>query len=453
MPGSVPTFLRRQPWRALGLVVAVWAALAGLNLTLQHYGIHTEVPDSFPISIFSGPTIHLDGIPYVAAFLVVLAGALWRARPLGEWEAFVVGLVLVCLGNLGQGGWDEGFLSPFYLEPFQYYHDALRVGDWRSWLADFNHRQPGLKMHGRTHPPFAVLLHVALMRAPGGGLPLLAAGLVVLSCLSISLVWRTLRVLGVPAHERGLLALLFSVLPAVNVYAAASLDGVVMTCATIWLFGLVRLRSGYGARGVSLALMAAGLVLTNLLTYGGVFLVAAGGLAGLYDRWKGRGRGVLDATVVAVAVFAAVALLLFLVFGYDHVAGFRMASYLENPRGFRGFEEPVVYAMTRLEGVAEIGLFFSIACTATLLRGRGLREDAPDRVDHALPVMMAGTATLLLMLAAGAWRTGETARACMFIYPYLLLAFSGLGRQRVTDLCILAGAQTAAMQLLGDYYW
>jgi hypothetical protein len=109
--------------------------------------------------------------------------------------------------------------------------------------------------------------------------------------------------------------------------------------------------------------------------------------------------------------------------------------------------------MTRLEGIAEIALFFSIACTATLLRGAGLREDAPDRVDQALPVMMAGTATLLLMLAAGAWRTGETARACMFFYPYLLLAFSGLGRQRITDLCILAGAQTAVMQLLGDYYW
>jgi hypothetical protein len=50
-------------------------------------------------------------------------------------------------------------------------------------------------------------------------------------------------------------------------------------------------------------------------------------------------------------------------------------------------------------------------------------------------------------------RTGETARACLFIFPYFMLLFIDTDRKFFSYRITLAGTQTILMQLIGNFYW
>jgi hypothetical protein len=88
-------------------------------------------------------------------------------------------------------------------------------------------------------------------------------------------------------------------------------------------------------------------------------------------------------------------------------------------------------------------------------------DDDADPGRHEINVLSRiGIATLSLMLIAGAFKTGETARACAFLYPFIVLpvAASVGGSsplapevRRRTAFALLAQALT--MQVVGDYYW
>ena len=74
----------------------------------------------------------------------------------------------------------------------------------------------------------------------------------------------------------------------------------------------------------------------------------------------------------------------------------------------------------------------------------------------ALPML--GVITLLVMFAAGVFRTGETARSGLFIYPYLLLPVAAylesidIKVREKFQLVALVFTQTILMQLFG-FYW
>ena len=61
--------------------------------------------------------------------------------------------------------------------------------------------------------------------------------------------------------------------------------------------------------------------------------------------------------------------------------------------------------------------------------------------------------SLIAIWLTVAYRTGETARACLFIYPYLLIMLSNISLPMLRNLSIIAGPQTLFMQLFGYYYW
>ena len=109
--------------------------------------------------------------------------------------------------------------------------------------------------------------------------------------------------------------------------------------------------------------------------------------------------------------------------------------------------------MTRLEDVCEIALFFSFGCLAALLAARAGGVRVFDLRDPAGRLALIGVAVLALLFVTGAYRTGETARGCLYLYPYLVLALARRDGQTLRDLCVLAGAQTAAMQLMGNFFW
>jgi hypothetical protein len=96
-------------------------------------------------------------------------------------------------------------------------------------------------------------------------------------------------------------------------------------------------------------------------------------------------------------------------------------------------------------------LFASAGVVAVLFR-RGLRV-AFDVRDHMGRLLLVMIAVLAVSFVLGTHRTGETARACLFFYPFLILAFRGTEEPIVRALALSAGVQTAAMQLSGAYFW
>jgi hypothetical protein len=407
------------------LILLALALLAQLNHVLGRNV--RDVEPMFPLSVFAGPSIEWAGLSYAAAFLAVLLLAV-RLRPTAV-RAWISGLSLIALGSLAQGGIVMHFVTPrqFRLGS-PYIREACKITDWHAWLSQFNAAQARLLASAGTHPPFATLLTAAFRRPE-----VTAFVFMLVASLSIPLLYRVLKAAGTSAERAAELALLFAVIPAVNVYGGVTIDGVILTTSTVFLLGLTRLVYGEGEWLPACALLSVGLILTNALTFGGLILA---GIAAVCAVFRPKVRGALG---VAAGLGVVAYLVLRVGFGYDHIAAFLQSAATENPHGFRLLEYPMSYFLTRLENVGNIAFFLSVPLLAVVVRRR------PD------PIALRAILVLALAFALGAYRTGETARACLFIYPFLFLSLRDPAGPRVRWLTAAAAVQTVAMQLLGKY--
>jgi hypothetical protein len=246
-------------------------------------------------------------------------------------------------------------------------------------------------------------------------------------------------------HDRGKangLAFLVLLVPAVQIYGLATLDAV----AGALLFGVFW--AAATIRRTPAAVAVAGLLLAAAasMTFAALFVLPV--VAG-WELWRHR-------TVVRSAALAAVAGIPFLaadrLLGFDYLLAFRTAAEIENPRGFRLFAAPGDYVLTRLEAIAEVALFAGPVLGVLAVRGTlRRRQERPP----TFPAAWLAAGTFAVMVLAGVYRTGETARTAIFLYPYLVLAAGA----RLTDerawrtAAIALFAQTLSMQLFGDYFW
>ena len=431
-----------------------WPALYTLLLCAAHYAalaarrrVDFDCPPHWPLSIFNFRTPRPADWVW-AGITVLLGGWLIGRVTNGKATPALVALaatLLVCASNAVQGV-PKGFANPVAggISPQQYYHDAARVASPLVFLSAFNRIQPGLGIHARTHPPGATMLFWA-GRGLTGNRPALVA--LLLAALATPLTaWafpRLLRALfgdNPPAPQPATLLLLL--LPAVQIYYCATLDAVI---AALLLCGVALLVGGgrwwHCAGGIGCVVGA------SFLTFGFAWVLPL--LAVLLIR---RERG--SALALLAATLAGFYLALYATTGFDYLAALRTASRLENPQGFRLLYEPVSYAVTRLEDISEPAVFLGPFLVALLWRGLPpLRAQHPD----AFFAFAAATGTLALLFLTGAYHTGETARACVFIVPYLLLpvlppfARATPGEQRTLLAVVLA--QSVLMQLLGNYFW
>ena len=410
----------------------------------------------FPLNVFSPrpQSVNL----WVAALAVWLAGLSTLAylskmrRPL--WVICFAGFLLISAANGLQGVGPRRDLSRGFAYPIsgktganglQYYHDAQKLPDSpAAFLRTFNQTQPTLGEHARTHPPGAVLFFAALTRVTGDrpvfiGL-LIAAFSAFVSAGAIIVLVKSVFPgdLDAPANA----ALLLLCVPAAQIYFCASLDGVI---AALLLAG-VALACQNGKMAWFLTVLCVGAA--SFLTFGAVWVVPV--LATLAWRRKTR--------LSFAAAFGGLALaygLLYAVSGFNYLAALQTASHLENPHGFRLFADPLGYAMTRWEDIAEIIVFagpFLLTVGADALRGNGFRKNAGD----GFWLFAAAVFTLAALFVLGAYRTGETARACLFVYPFLLLPVIYALQNRPRDTQILRyllWTQTVLMQVIGDYFW
>ena len=453
---NLKNFIKRQPLKTMGLIIVIWIILAAINLILLKL-FPASLPDTplwFPISVSSNPALNTSGLPYAILFLILLYWTLKEKNiRSGMLQAYLIGLAFIILGNLIQGNADIAFRQPLYASNNQYYHDALKITSWVDWLNTFNTYQTELFVHSRTHPPFAVLLHYLLIFFLGNH-PLQVGFLfVLLSSISIVFVGLIFGELGVTKEKRNAFIILFSVIPAVNIYTAVSLDGVILTTSTFWLLGLVILlrRPKFSMSGALFFVI--GMLLTNLLTFVGVFFFAVSGLVGLLEYFYKRKMQVLIVTGLAACLFILLIIGLNQFAHYDHIRAFFTASHLENPRGFWGLIAPLDFVVSRVECVGEIALFFSVGCLAMLLNKDRLQLDLLAFDDDIVRVALVAIVILAALFLIGLNHTGETARSCIFIYPFLLLFFYKSDRSLLGDLVVLAGLQTVIMQLFFWFFW
>lgn len=130
---------------------------------------------------------------------------------------------------------------------------------------------------------------------------------------------------------------------------------------------------------------------------------------------------------------------------------FLLASHSENPDGFQLFHQPFIYLMTRLEDIGEILLFLSFGFLAILFSKRKKSHFFENKTINIL--FFSAIAALSAMLLTGAYRTGETARACIFIVPYFLILLKNTDDNKFQILFYLCLFQTFGMQMIGNFYW
>lgn len=444
-----------SPARFTSAQVILWPLLTLLLLWVGHHVLQAvnraypfDCPRYWPFSVFDPRVPRV--VDCIVALLVFGMGFWgWQAvarRGFSTRSVAALGLLLV-LGTNAVQGVPKGFGYPVMGGPKsreQYYQDLWRVESAPGFLRNFNQTQPDLRMHARTHPPGAVLLFYGLQKATGDRPPLMGICIAFFSTLlTVDAMRRLLRnVLNAETDFAGYGTLLLLALPAVQVYYCASVDAVI---AALLLWAIAVYAEPPTPRRTAIVFGAFGLA--TFLTFGSAWAVPVFFFLDVHRRSWPRFMVLMVALVVGYA-------LLYYLTGYNEWAALRTASRLENPDGFRPLVEPRDWALTRLENVSEIAAFFGPFLLVLLCRGlSALRREN----SFAFALIAVAVGTLLGLFLIGAYHTGETARACLFVWSYLLLPVLAVLRhvseteRRTVFLLVLA--QTLGMQLVGTWFW
>lgn len=433
-------------------------------LALFHYvtiwtcrSIPFDCPGSWPISIFKGMSLTAPRL-LTAIGILLLFGLLNFLLEKSDYRlAYVViaGVLLVVGSNLIQG-WQIGLyapisgsaytgeLIPVASEGQEFYHDVLRIKDPMQLLLHYNEENLKLNQHSHTHPPGAIFLFYALLkllRHPG----LVSLFIVIVSVIFSAFFLHRLLLTEVEPRTARFATFLFLLLPAIQVYYLATLDALI---ATVLLGVLYFFRVSDQRNYLLLAALL--LIVSFTLTFLSLFILPVLVLFELLDRRSVRRSLFLLVCLVGFHLAA------YLLLGYNAWQSFRAASQFENPHGFMLLVDPVNYIFTRLEDVFELAVF--LGPWLLLLVARAIKSEWRSRSSLFI-VSILGIVTLMGMFATGAFRTGETARAAMFIFPYFLFPISLVltklnpTRSERWQLASLVFAHTVLMQLIGNYFY
>ncbi len=426
------------------------AVVVGYALLGRFYRPLFSLSSLWPLSLFSfrAPT-GLDALRAALCLLVYASirfGLRTPTRSFG-WVLAASWALILSLNFIP--GATVGFVRPIsgrIAGGLEYYHDATHVRDPGAFLGGFAELQPVLLPHSATHPPGAVLLHVALIRVLGSPLATSLA-LATLSILFLAFGIRRFlaRELDRPSLEpdTARLVVLFALTPAIAIYTATVLDALV---AGLLLAALAFFTDASTPRNLAAACALVGAA--SFLTFAFVLPVAV--MAG-FELWEERS---LRKTLWVGASLVAMYGLLLAGTGFHYWDAFRYASASENPLGFRLLVEPVNYLATRLASALEIPILFSPFLALVAVSGLASAE-TPRRLRRLSLLALLG---LALFLASGALPTGEAARPLLFIYPFLFApAASVLSRcredrrvERLTDLVFL---ESLLFQTFGSFFW
>jgi len=432
-------------------LIIIWAILFGIFSLSRVFHISDDIPTYFPISKFRLEA-SLSGCFYAIPFSLILIWVFKQYKNFTKTHFWSAAFALLIAGNLMQGSVTEALLDPFTIGDKQYYHQALMINNAVEWLSHYNALQTGMLTHSRTHPAFATLVHYFLLNCESGNPSWLSISFVIVSGLTIPLIYNIMREIGVAQLNSGLFSVLLAVMPAFNIYGVVSIDGVIATTVCMCLFGSI-LITNRGLTTAGLVALGIGLTIVNLLTFAGTFIIALIFILGVKDAFLYKNYGMLASWLVSVMFLTIILVGSYLFLSYNHAEAFLTASSLENPDGFLLIADPIRYILTRVECVSEILFMLSFGVLSLFFSREMLCLKIFDIRNRNTCIPLAGGSVLLLMFLSGAYKTGETARACLFIYPFIIILLRKVERRYLLMLIALCGIQTMIMQMFGAYFW
>jgi hypothetical protein len=246
------------------------------------------------------------------------------------------------------------------------------------------------------------------------------------------------------------LTYLFLLIPSIQIYYLSSLDAIISALSIGGLYYFIQ-EKNRGSRVVGTALF---LGLCSFLNFGAVLFFVP--LFFLYELVKRRSISDSSAILLIIGIGYVI---LYIALGYNYVNSFFISSSLENPNGFRLLADTTSYIFTRIEGIVEIFVFFTPYLA--YLSYKYFNSTSLDNiVDNNFSLLAVLSGIILLgMFGAGVFRTGETARTAIFIYPLLFLPLGkhlynqNISHQSKVALAIFVFIQALMMQIVGFYFW
>lgn len=405
------------------------------NTSIYNF-LKVDVPTFFPFS-FSFPTINLEilyVIPIIAYFSYLVVN-----KKINSLNSMIYASILLIFMNYANGGFDKGFFINIIYGDVAYYNDSILIDDWRTWLAEFNLHQQTLGQHGRTHPPGATLL-LSFLSSDGNHIPAILV-YIGIAIFNLNLVRVSFRNFGFSIEKAGLATILLAVIPSYNIYGLISADSVFFHFFGFFLFGLSLFNKGYNF--IAFIYISVSLITTHFFTFAGTFLLALGGLYSIYYFLSKNKLNFAILFCSSTLFFMVFYYIVYVEYGFNIIQSFEFASYVENPNGFRLFANPLDYIMTRLECVWEYLIFLGIPFTILLFKRKLILDDISK-----LSILV-----VVLMLLAGAFRTGETGRVLIFLTPFILLSIRKLEISEFKYLFLVILVQSLIMQTFSYWIW
>lgn len=343
-------------------------------------------------------------------------------------------------------GWDAGFVVPVTGSSKidrQYYNDAIKITDVVNFINTYEQMQPYLLLHTKTHPPGATLIIYLLLKIFGN--PALVS--IVMGIISISLsTFFLYKILSIELKEdlSKYMTFLFILIPSIQVFYVASIDALITTFLLGFLYFYLKQRSVINIIGSIMFLL-----LASFLTFTFVFILPVMvGYEFLVRKDFLRSGFIISGICFIYAI-------IYIILNFNYINSFMIASAIENRHGFMLISKPATYLFTRIEGVSEIIFYFGPFLSLLMVLGLQVRKRINSNL---LTLTWLAILSLLAMFGTGAFRTGETARAAMFIYPFLIFPVAiylqefNISLKDRTILLYLVFAQTILMQTFGFYF-
>lgn len=386
---------------------------------------------------FDPSTVIVTSLVYGLLFILILKKIDKFNSP---YKIYIIGTIIIFLSNFLQGI-QGGLVYPVVAARVQYYNDAIKIDNALDFINNYNAIQPDLLVHSRTHPPGAVLIYY-LLNSIFPNTIFISLALMAISLLSIFYIYK-LSEIYFNKEIASFLSLVFIFLPAVQIYYLSCLDSLVSLAFLGLIYYYLMLKNNQ--KTFEWVRFGFFFFLSFSLNYLAIFPLSLI----ILDLIRNKNMKMIIA--IAGILFIFITSNMFL--GYNYVTGFRLASSLENPQGFRLFSDTASYVATRFENVAEILLFFGPVPIVMAYQGLKRKEN------ELVKLSISAIALLIFFFIAGVDRTGETARCCLFIYPFLLflvansLYYTNIDLNDKSRFLIVLWIQSIVMQIVGFYVW
>ncbi len=405
----------------------------------------------WPISIINPKTpyfLDLLTLCAIAAFGIALWKAFSAKRP------FILQLGLIWILSLATNllqGYHLGFIWPTDSQiPYEvnYWSDAQTVYDPLNFISQFTTIQPNLGYHGRVHPPLPVLIMYVFQRLSQNAL--LAS--LSLSLMSMGTVWFLYKWLKQYTSESSaqFVAVLFGISSAFQIYSLSTIDTVIAAAftATLWTFDQAK-------KPLKVWLPAGFLFFSSLLTFGVAWLIPVMMVID-YTRHNN-----IYHFIKVIGLTAGLLFLVYLTTNYSYITGFIIAKQYENTRIFSLTTVGIMnYLVSRLADIGEHIIFLGPYLSLLIIRAfKTSSKKIFHPSAHFFIISLAGLGSFLGFIATGAYYTGETGRAALYIIPAVLTILAPyfekqqISRSEQRSLFILVLSQTVLMQLFGFYNW